>query len=198
MSRSSDEIGDYVNMRTTAISYDLTLSPSSLSVANPAPSLEGFPTSSITLAQLLWIQRLILGTESINRLGLRNVDVWIGGETPEVAIFKPMQHSEVHKYISILLASWSQNYALLIAASFNDKLLSITSFHYEFLKIHPFLDGNGRVARALLEQQIKELMGVEISSIFTDRPSEYYECLKRANEGELQQLKTLIGSYITI
>lgn len=70
--------------------------------------------------------------------------------------------------------------------------------HYEFVRIHPFVDGNGRVARALAtlslfmdSYDIKKFFSLEE---YYDRDAErYYSALKSAEAGEL----TLWLSYFT-
>ena len=43
-------------------------------------------------------------------------------------------------------------------ASREDKIAALTNFYYELLRIHPFTDGNGRVADALFDQAARELL----------------------------------------
>lgn len=72
--------------------------------------------------------------------------------------------------------------------------------HYEFVRIHPFLDGNGRVGRALSMLVLYKL-GYDIRQFFSleehfDRdPDRYYEALQSVekNNGDL----TLWLSYFT-
>ncbi len=193
----SSSLGDYIAARTTALGLDLNTSPSSLSTTNTSSISEvNTPTSYLSLAQLLWIQRILLGENPIARHGIREVDVWIGGETPEVAIFRPIEHDKILSSINSLLAEWRENYSKLTKQSNDQKILALATFHYGFLKIHPFLDGNGRVARILLEQQIREVLDSDTQQIFSDKPKEYYESLKLANEGNLFHLAQLIASYV--
>ncbi len=62
--------------------------------------------------------------------------------------------------------------------------------HYELVRIHPFIDGNGRVAR-VLATLILFLGGYDIRRFFSleeyyDRDAvAYYESLKRAGQGDL-------------
>lgn len=64
--------------------------------------------------------------------------------------------------------------------------------HYELVRIHPFLDGNGRAARAvatlvlfLEEYDIKKFFSLE--EYYDKDASRYYEALKSAVSGELTQ-----------
>lgn len=62
--------------------------------------------------------------------------------------------------------------------------------HYELVRIHPFIDGNGRMARAIatlvlfLEQyDIKKFFSLE--EYYDRDASHYYDALKSASEGDL-------------
>jgi Fic family protein len=77
-----------------------------------------------------------------------------------------------------------------LTAEEND-IQAIARFHYEFLKIHPFLDGNGRTARALLLQQCLDLFGrANLSRL--DRGASYNSALIAANGGDLVPLIDVI------
>lgn len=62
--------------------------------------------------------------------------------------------------------------------------------HHEFVRIHPFLDGNGRVARALVtlllfleKYDIRQFFSLE--EYYDKDAISYYENLKRASDGDL-------------
>ena len=62
--------------------------------------------------------------------------------------------------------------------------------HYELVRIHPFIDGNGRMARAvatlvlfLENYNIKKFFSLE--EYFDKDAAHYYESLRTASEGEL-------------
>jgi Fic family protein len=64
--------------------------------------------------------------------------------------------------------------------------------HYELVRIHPFIDGNGRMARAtatlalfLENYDIKKFFSLE--EHYDKNAGSYYEALKSASEGELTQ-----------
>lgn len=57
--------------------------------------------------------------------------------------------------------------------------------HWHFVTIHPFEDGNGRIARALAEKAIAQYLGhptlIALSHVINSRRKIYYEALERAN-----------------
>jgi Fic family protein len=57
--------------------------------------------------------------------------------------------------------------------------------HHYFVSIHPFEDGNGRIARALaiksLSESVKKPLLTSLSTIIQDKKKDYYEILERNN-----------------
>lgn len=69
----------------------------------------------------------------------------------------------------------------------------LSFYHASFLEIHPFLDGNGRLARVILDHQCKKLLGHPLTLKFSR--AEYVEALERAQqEGDLKLLAKIIGT----
>jgi fido (protein-threonine AMPylation protein) len=65
-------------------------------------------------------------------------------------------------------------------------------YHASLLAIHPFLDGNGRVSRTILDFQTRKLLGHPLSRAINR--AEYVEGLRRAQEdGQLQFLAKLLS-----
>jgi len=158
-----------------------------------------FPTSHMSLGQLLWLHRLVLGNApSSARVGiLRNTNVWIGapGSNATTAKFTPVPAANVKEYIEGLLASWRVGYLALVEADERTRFTEIASFHHKFLEIHPFLDGNGRIARVILRQQVRELIGVNVDSFFSNDVEAYYGSLAEADNGNLHPLTELIKAH---
>lgn len=61
--------------------------------------------------------------------------------------------------------------------------------HYAFVCIHPFPDGNGRVARALASTYLYRQPGVPLV-IFADQKGDYIDALEDADRGDLVPLVT--------
>lgn len=55
--------------------------------------------------------------------------------------------------------------------------------HYAYVCIHPFADGNGRVARALSSVYLYRSPGVPLI-VFADQRNDYYDALESADKGE--------------
>ncbi len=189
---------DLLTERTMAMSANLTALPSSLNDPSSLDSNLGrqYPTSSMTVEQLIWLHRALISNEDgivpTDMSGFRRVTVWVGGSTPDNATFTPMPPIMIAASLEALLTKWKQKYPLLLGADKNAIIKALAEFHYGFLKIHPFLDGNGRVARAILQQQARELLNKDVNAVFSDDPTAYYDALKTANSGNLSALTTLI------
>jgi Fic family protein len=119
---------------------------------------------------------------------LREGPVWLGSPTarPETAVFVPPVGSSMHRALSdwnVFISDPPRLPALVRAAI----------LHYQFLTIHPFLDGNGRVGRmfVLLFLRHENRLSVPLlylSPYFAARRREYYDRLQAVRErGELQQ-----------
>ncbi len=87
-----------------------------------------------------------------------------------------------------------------------DSLILISKFVLDFLCIHPFNDGNGRISRLLtllLLYQEGYLVGkyISIEMIIENTKEEYYETLKKSSEGwheEENNHKPFIKYYLSI
>ena len=58
--------------------------------------------------------------------------------------------------------------------------------------IHPFVDGNGRLAREVMNLQARELLGLEDDPIL-DRGAAFYQALIDADAGNFEELELFIG-----
>ncbi|RWR19095.1 Fic family protein [Microbacterium enclense] len=147
-----------------------------------------------TLAATLPItQRLILQVHETLLAGVRGEEkspgefrrspVWVGraGATPVSATFVP----PLPQHLGDLLADWER--------FVNDDgralpaLVQAGLMHYQFETIHPFLDGNGRIGRLLINLLLMErkrlpLPLLYLSNYFETHREEYYERLQAVRE----------------
>ncbi len=144
-------------------------------------------------ASLPITQRLLLQVHETLLRGVRGAErrpgefraspVWVGSAsaTPETAPFVP----PLPEHLPELLADWERfvnrdghSYPPIIQAAL---------MHYQFETIHPFLDGNGRVGRLLINLVLKERGRMElpllyISSYLETHRSRYYAALQGVRE----------------
>lgn len=76
-----------------------------------------------------------------------------------------------------------------------DAILLAAEFHYKFIRIHPFDDGNGRVAR-LLMNFIMMQGGYPPAIIKTDDKEYYYAALRQADAGILEPFLAYIAQNV--
>ncbi len=73
--------------------------------------------------------------------------------------------------------------------------------HWYFVTIHPFEDGNGRIARALAEKALSQNLGqptlIALSHIISSKRKVYYDALERANKSnEITELLVYFAQTI--
>ena len=94
-----------------------------------------------------------------------------------------------------LLDQWNRT-AVDLAKLDTDRVTSaIASFHHKFLEIHPYPDGNGRVARAILDLHVRNFT-LSRSPLRLKSHDEYYLALRAADDGNLEHLIALITSIL--
>jgi len=68
-------------------------------------------------------------------------------------------------------------------------------FHYKIVSVHPFLDGNGRVSRLILNLILLK-NGLFPISISSERREKYYESLVKGDKGNIEGLIDFVGTLI--
>jgi Fic family protein len=119
---------------------------------------------------------------------LRRTPVWIGSpnDNPSTAIFVAPIPGEV----ADCLADW-ESFVNLKADL--PVLVKCALMHYQFETIHPFLDGNGRIGRLLINLQLLEeerlfLPLLYLSGYLESHREEYFERLQAVRErGQIQE-----------
>lgn len=109
--------------------------------------------------------------------------MWIGSpnDNPDTAVFVP----PLPEHLPDILSDWEK--------FVNDRdrrlptLVRCALMHYQFETIHPFLDGNGRIGRLLINLLLKEEGRLDypllyISGYFETHRGTYYECLQDVRE----------------
>lgn len=158
-------------------------------------------SSRLSVEDLLVLHKTILqetqGDSYQKFLGFRKVEVWIGnpGQEKENADFIPAPPLDVPTLTFKLLEWWREEFMKVAYDCIDRKISSIALFHEKFLSIHPFLDGNGRVARALASIQFKDLLDKDVTFEKIER-IEYYKALQTARNGNEQRLNDIFTALI--
>lgn len=176
-------------MATRAMSSGLLAASDKMDI----PLVTAFITRHLNCDLLCYLHRSMLDDLPIQSGVLRSIGVWIGapGSTPENARYIPPKPERVQELVNSLLQDWRDCYDSTLNDDQEEKIRRIVSFHHEFLKIHPFSDGNGRLARLIMEQQARELLSIDRRVVLEDSAA-YFEALQQAHDGNLDSLQEII------
>lgn len=160
-----------------------------------------FPTSNLNVGLLFWLHRIISDGSNLPmalRGHFRTVSAWIGkpGCKADEAPFIAPPPDKIFALTEALLSEWVSKYNSIVHSTYDDKICELASFHHKMLSIHPFLDGNGRIARIILQQQALELLNRGLSKDFSEDPETYYNALSCAHNGDLEPLRDLIKACL--
>ena len=156
-------------------------------------------TKDLNVELLLNLHKAILFETDCEYLGqLRTKNVWIGSQysLPSQATFIPPDYSEILSLIENLLKDWRDGYpSLELSKDIKIKIKHIALFHSRILGIHPFIDGNGRLARFLLMQQVSELLDCNKQIIIEDNGN-YYIALQDSHNGNHEPIIRIITQAV--
>lgn len=138
------------------------------------------PLSEISIKQ---IHYLVLADKREDRGVYRRVPVWIVG-----AKHKPTQPYLIQPEMENLLTAYQNNTRHIVTR--------LAWFHLEFEGIHPFIDGNGRTGRLLVNLELMKAGYPPIDIKFTDRLA-YYNAFDNYSEtNDPEAMENLFAKYI--
>ncbi|VDK76687.1 unnamed protein product [Litomosoides sigmodontis] len=130
--------------------------------------------SYFTLQDILDIHSHVLGFVDPDAAGVfRKTQVFVGSFTPISANMIPGEMEEMVKWLN-------DDDSLLL-----DPIERAAIAHYKLVSIHPFIDGNGRTARLLMNLILMQ-SGFPPVIIPVEARSDYYDTLNAANHGNLR------------
>lgn len=172
--------------------------PDLLSTSNFAAPRSRQPISSaIDVSFILFTHRMSCFDMPTRTVGvLRTDEVWLANsEAVRAKHVQPPRVSEVPSLVEEICSTWREGFYRLATAGVEQKIEAIAQFHSKLLVIHPFLDGNGRVARALLMQQCLDLFGIAKMSLL-EQGASYYRALAAADNGDIDPLVSIVRPVV--
>ena len=131
------------------------------------------------------IHSLVLADRKDDRGRWRRVPVTIAG-----AITNPVQPFQIEPMIGALLVDLQTVYSKLNIVE------RVALFHLRFESIHPFIDGNGRTGRLLMNLQLIQAGFPPINIKFADRRRYYDAFDSYAKTGSPDAMITLVADYL--
>jgi Fic family protein len=136
-------------------------------------------------ADVLNLHAIILDKIEPQNAGFyRHEQVYIEGSTVQLARWKEVPHLMQEVYHEL------NNKDPGIKA-----IYSAVKVHHRTVKIHPFVDGNGRLARLLMNLRLMR-SGFPPTILRKEERRAYYSALEKADAGDFRALTMLIGKDI--
>jgi fido (protein-threonine AMPylation protein) len=123
------------------------------------------------------------------RAGGRNIAP--SGSSYVVNVLSP---EEIPIKLEELVARWNDTVKYIKKDDLKSVVSELAHFHHDFLFIHPFFDGNGRIARVILNEQATFLTGTRIKLEFDQ--TKYFEALHMGDQRIIGPLSGLIYNEI--
>ena len=137
----------------------------------------------ITESIIRQIHYLVLADKREDRGVYRRVPVRIMG-----AHHEPVQPFMIQESMEQLMRSYAENTEHIVTR--------LARFHIEFEAIHPFIDGNGRTGRLLVNLELMKAGYPPIDIKFTDRIAYYNAFDEYHVKGKLNGMERLFAKYV--
>lgn len=139
----------------------------------------------LTIGNICDIHYLVLSHRPEDRGRFRRLPVKIAG-----ALIEPVQPYLIESMLQDLLEDMQTQYATLSVPE------QVALFHLRFEGIHPFIDGNGRTGRLLMNLQLIRSGLPPINVKYSDRRRYYDAFDDYARSGSAEKMTTLVAEYI--
>ena len=164
------------------------------SFARPIVASVNTPTEALSLADFVVIHRAVVGPPTESKF--RAIPVWVADGVGR-RLWETTSPDEVVDRLTTLCSWWRQEYASLAASPIESSVVrSLATLFSRFLEIHPFADGNGRVARSLLDQAAMDLIGRSVGHELGEGRADVTAAVQAAISGDSSALELLVSSAL--
>jgi len=149
-------------------------------------------SDTVTRESITDIHRVLMEKADPEIAGnVRTSQVWIGGRgiSPHSAVFVPPHHTNVENYLEDLIRFCNRTdiHGVLKAAI----------AHCQFETIHPFLDGNGRCGRALIQLMLHQSGlirkgALPVSAGLLSNTHKYFSALETYRDGDYSPIVEML------
>lgn len=163
-----------------------------------ASQASGAPLSaSLSPALLRYVHRLLLPSNLSTAGYWRQTQVFLGNGAEALDSVEFPTWAQVPTMMQTLVDDWNASFSDLQSegTSSGQRIDALARFFHRLLSIHPFVDGNGRLARAVLSLQARDLFDLDYD-IVLDRGADFYEALRMADHGDMSGLIALIDEAL--
>jgi fido (protein-threonine AMPylation protein) len=161
-------------------------------VTGPSDAL----SAALSTPLLRYVHRLIMFPDTSFAGFWRQTEVFLatsGGKRVEHV--RCPSWDKVPELMEELIRDWNAQFSQLVEKSQEEVIQALARFFRELLWIHPFIDGNGRLARSILSLQARELLQLR-EDLLIGRGPEYYAALRLADGGDFSKLVELIKTAV--
>jgi Fic/DOC family len=156
------------------------------------------PMSRLNVATLILLHRRVTaGTPmpAAVRGQLRTVQTWIsdGSDQPVLTLPAPDQ---IPGQLTEALRWWQAAYPTLVSAPEEDVILALARLCQEIMTIHPFIDGNKRLALAVVDLAAVELLGWGIGGELSAEAVAHLDALLTPRGGDLTKLARFVRAAL--
>lgn len=153
-------------------------------------------SANLSTSLIRYVHRLIVDEEPLFSGEYRATQVWLAdpaGTIVNEIEFPPWD--KIPTLMEELVTTWNSEFPTLLKSDEAVSISAIAQFLYRLLSIHPFIDGNGRIAREMASLQAREIFGLG-DNLLIDRGTEYNRAFLAASQGDLSLLEELITQAV--
>jgi fido (protein-threonine AMPylation protein) len=156
------------------------------------------PMSQFNVATLILLHRRVMAGSPMPaavRGQLRTVQTWISDGSAEPVLTLPAP-DQIPGQLKEALHWWQGAYPALVGAPEEDVILALARLCQEIMTIHPFIDGNKRLALAIVDLAAVELLGRGISAELPTEALDHLDALLTPRGEDLTELARFVRAAL--